>query len=376
MTLSFICVAFPGLDLVQQTLRRVSELDRLPPPLSRLKFWKALDYLVFVLAQSALLTWDMADRTDDPDEKEETERVQEILIHLSNAVYFLSYGHPSDETRKTARTNVEQFADKLMACDSFGASEAVHKFHMFQHFPDFAECHGSAFLWDSFNLEKILGYVGKGVTARVEQGAQVVTNFLLRFHCEDLNGNVSHSSEFNEYVERLGLRRTFFLEKTCLALKYESSDIAPENMAAFAAFLRNRSVGEASGMRGVSRLRVRNFVITSSKFAHRGNVDDSFVQLNGTDFGQIEQMCEVDVSGQKQYLLLLNFFKKEILLFETGEVRHFPENQFPACRTNRSSVYAITKRLFVQKILRSSPFVYNDCDYDFLSIWPNEWYPS
>ena len=353
----------------------MSELDRLPPSLSRLKFWKALDYLAFILAQSALLTWDLADRTDDPDEKEETEAVQEILIHLSNAVYFLSYGHPCEETQRKGRKNVEEFADKLMACESFGSSEAVHKFHMFQHFPDFAERHGSAFLWNSFNLEKILGHIGKGVTARVEQGAQVVTNFLLRFHCEDLNRSVSHSSEFDEYVKKLGLRRTFFLEKTCLPLKYEASDVALQHMAAFAAFLQNDSFGE-SGMKGVTRLRVRNFVITSSKFAHRGNVDDSFVQLNGTAFGQIEQICEVAVSGQRQYLLILNFYKKEVLLQDTGEVRRFPENQFPASRTEKLKVYAITKRLFVQKILRSSPFIHDNCDYDFFSVWPNEWYPS
>lgn len=332
-----------------------------------------MDSLVFIVAESALLTWNLADRTSDPEEEEETELVQEVIVHLANAVYLLSCSQQSEVTKADARHNVEQFAEKMMLSKSFGKSEAVHKFHMFQHFPDFVEAHGPAFLWDSFNLEKFLGLVGNGITARVEQGAQVVTNFLLRFHCKELTGTVSHGPEFDEYLKTSGLRRTFYLEKKCITLKYETCELDEENRRIFDEFLCGRNTG---ALKSVSRVKVRNLILTSSKFTHRGKVNDSYVQLNEKYFGRIDEMCEAFVSGNIEYLISLSLYKKEVLLKETGEVYRFPVNQFPVSPSNERKVFAITKSLSIQKILVSSPFIFNASDFDFFSIWPNEYFPS
>jgi hypothetical protein len=131
-------------------------MDHVTLPLGDFVHWKGVDFMTFLLYESALLTC-------DEDVVADTEYF-ELWTSFANAVYLMHHGRFDDQKKEDARFFLEQFAERYLR--KFKATNAVGNFHKFQHAPDLWKKHGPAFLWDAFNHERLLGIIKRSVTVR------------------------------------------------------------------------------------------------------------------------------------------------------------------------------------------------------------------
>lgn len=180
---------------IQDTVKRVSELDQVCGYLKKCLNYKGIERFNFITAEVALLCSDEGVYRD-------TELYQ-VLVHLANVTYLLHHGRLKAELLVTLREEVQRFASTFKA--KFKASRCTWKFHVLQHFPDLAEKHGPAFLWDAFNFERMLGMMKRDVTATRNQLCQASRNFMLRFQALPLQKTEHYHKDCLEIMRSKGL---------------------------------------------------------------------------------------------------------------------------------------------------------------------------
>ena len=313
------------------------------------------------------------------------ELIRKSFVYLADATYWMHYGDPTEETKKKASESLERFHKTYFHC--YGMTATIPKEHEHQHFDMYLRWHGLAYCWDSFNLERAIGLLNKSVTTRVNHADQLVTNFLVRFHSRILNNLEEHDADAREYLTDLGYDSSFFVTLSTMCT-FESPEPMPTHyVQCIVEYLTSgreeffddvalnstieRSVVQLTR---VSRLKFRNQILTSAAFVHSGNVNDSYVQVGGQIFGQMEELCEVDKSGC--FVMLVRKYQKIVMPNPAGRPVELPHNQFPVRPTNDLVVFSLNDKLFVQKILLIDPYVYNGISYQFFAIRPNDVFQS
>ena len=139
---------------LEDSLHRVSEMDRKPHPLERFSFFNASDMMGFLLYKVGLLCCD--------EDVIQDQIFAGVWCDLADAV-FLLHSENAVENLSEVTKAVETFAENYKAC--FKATNMTWKVHMFQHFPGIVEKHGPAFLTDAFNFERLLNIIKRDTTA-------------------------------------------------------------------------------------------------------------------------------------------------------------------------------------------------------------------
>ena len=139
---------------LEDTMHRVSEMDRKPASLERFSFFTGSDQMGFLLYKVGLLCCD-EDVVQDL-------IFAEVWCDLADAV-FLLHSEDAVQNINAVTRAVETFAESYKAC--FFATNMTWKVHMFQHFPLLVKQHGPAFLTDAFNFERLLNIMKRDTTA-------------------------------------------------------------------------------------------------------------------------------------------------------------------------------------------------------------------
>lgn len=329
--------------------------------------WKALDKFVFILTQVAVVGWDRRMISD--------EKVYRALTYLSNAVYYLHYGKQSPDIVEKARKNIRRFCRAIQSIPGFGKNMCTHKFHVLQHLPDLVEQHGAAFMWDAFNYESLLGTLLKSVTSTVNQGDQLVTNFLLLHHAAVFHKFAEFSNDVQEILtNELGVKLSQFAISlgTCV-LQGDKRPLQEKHADHFRNFA---GVDSNVQIERISRLKFRCQILTSRHFRHRQKVNDSYVCVDERHFGQIHEMCEMTIEDERRFFIMVQVYKKSLVLASTGQRFAFPDNQFPVEPTQETVVYELNDDIFVQKIHYISPVIMWGAYHDFFALRPNDFFCS
>jgi hypothetical protein len=371
-----ILILLIDVENLQAKVHRVSELNSLPPSFSNLTNWTALDYFTFLMAEVAVVCSSPSVLPD--------RLLYKALVYLANAVYYLHYGKQSRGTQKLAHDNVALFSRWFVK--SLGTSHCTHKFHVFQHFPEFLPVHGGAFLFDSFNLERLLGLLKKNITTRVNHVNQGVTNFLLRFHSPLLRSTAQYSESGREFLDSLKLDTSFYLNLSTLCLDVPkgqvNSTISPLHAQLFKdkllkLFPENETIHAFAGLKRASRILHRNFILTSSLFQHTGQVNDSYCCVDERCVGQIVDICFTAEHGT--CMILVQQYRRIIIKNFSGIPVLLPDNQFPVSvdpSTAQLKVFVLSDNLFIQKALLIDDVEIHGKVFTFFALRPNDFFNS
>lgn len=329
--------------------------------------------MTFLLAEVPLI---LLDRKTMPDRG-----MYRVFVYLANAVYYLNYGLMTEEIIDRAEQNTKRFSNQW--CKVCGKKRCIPKFHRFQHFVELVRRHGPAFLWDTFNMERGLGLKGKTVTACVNQVEQVSLNVLTKLHCPLLYDIESYKEPAQNLLKTLGFDNTKFAEMRISILDTKTSEEGVSSLAQgrvnaddaepFMSFLQQEQQwSDDYSLNRVKRVRIRNLTLSSNRYKHTGKVRDCYVCLNGTDFGQIADMCEVRQRGK--FLLRLQKYEKVVLRNSDDHDIILPVNQFPVRPTDTFVVFELNDDLFIQKSLWVDSVPVRDRVLNFMCLRPNEWF--
>jgi hypothetical protein len=109
----------------------------------------------------------------------------------------------------------------------------------------------------------------------------------------------------------------------------------------------------------VLRCRRNGVVLTSKQFVHRGLVNDSYVYLDESNFGQIAEIFRVGEESVENDKLVIKLQKFErVQVTDGSDVITFPEFQFPVKETTDFTFKLVTRSVVVQKACMG---VYDHC---------------
>lgn len=348
------------------TLCRVSELAHLPPSLGQLSKWTALDFSTFILYGVGTVVCDGTLVTNYDFRK--------MIIHLANVVYLLNHGKPSPALEEQLKHEMIAFCELFH--EEYKDDGCTWKYHNFQHMLETLLRHGPAFLWDSFNLEKFVGFVKKIITARRNQVDQGVTCCLLYFHSRAFDEFSTFCPSVKQYLKSFSLMRTLFASMKPAVLKYGNlEDIQVDDMNKIQQFVSSNRVvpRHETQLKRVLKLKHLTQVFTSEGVKHVGKVDDSHVMVDSRIFGQVKEI--VEVKKGTACVMLLALYKKKVMRNNIGMVLDFPINSFPVVETGEVECFYLEKETFVQKIMISS-FVGEFGAVKMFNVKPNEFFHS
>lgn len=365
-------------DAIQRKVRHVKEIDHLPPTLDASMDWKGVDYLNFLLYELPVLVSDEEIMTNSV--------VYETLVYLANSVYLMHHGCLDDEMIVSLEENVAKFAETYVR--AFGESNCTWKFHIFQHFPLLVKIHGPAFLWDTFNGERLLGMLKKDVKSTRFQIIQASMAFLLRHQCkifekkpEGLSGQVV------KQLKKIGMFKDDAQLATIVNQPMRSkavrwNEIDPEEWGRVEACVEEELGISSVLLRSMEFCRVTQFrrrhVLFSSTFSKRydGSVsDDSFISLDEDTFGRINDILWFP--SRKVAIFDVRLYQKKRVSLKSGSAVLFPINQFAVERTNTFQTFVLKDDLHLRKIVHSRLrhlWWPEGVEVDVFGVRPNEWF--
>lgn len=355
-----------GIDTLKQSLHRVSELKHLPPSFGKISNWTALDYMSFYnyLVGSVVCSGLLITKVE----------FRDMVVQFSNIVYYMHHRqvNSNPDFMRRLKESVKAFSELYLTF--FGEEGCTWKFHVLQHIPLFVERYGPAYLWDSYNLESFLHVMGSMITSRRNQASQAVSMFLLRYHATVFSQIPLFCPEMKTFIKSLGFESSFFVSLGTFATEYgdmNSVDVRVFNK--LLDFLKECGVvAEFRDFARIVRLRRRNQILTSSYFKHLGNVDDSYIQVNCTKFGQVLEIVKIGPS----FFIVLDCYKKiKDLTTDSGITLVFPDNQVPVKRADELYVFELEGNTFLQKVVRTTLLLHNNT-YEMFCSCPNDVFSS
>jgi hypothetical protein len=335
---------------------RTSELDQTIMPLVQQKRWRAMDMFIFLHTRIGLL----AARDDFT-----TSNFYNMFVDLADMSYYLNYGRMTPEIISKVKDLGNSFAEKFKA--NMSDKHYVFKFHaLCAHFYRVVKAFGSAMNYDAFCLEFMAGEMKRMSSARVNQMVHLVLNFLLKFH-----------NNFDQYKQYFGRKTIEFFRKTGLnvmdAPRLSIHTITPtkgrdtglctsedlELLRQTPGLQKYANEIDKKTARRVLKIRFGAQCLTSTSFGHRGNTNDSFVQVEGLHFGVIRNLYELNLPSSPEPLFAceLQAYKPVRLDDELGIPIRFPVNQVPRVATDDTYLVHLKAGLFVQKAVV--------CDFNF-----------
>ncbi len=368
----FFLFKLTDVDEASKNMKRPSMIERKMRTFADHGNWKAEDYRQFILSQVGLVC---SQKRFLPDAK-----VYKLLCYLSNLVYLMYDPRVTDDKIAEMERNMVLFVDVYH--DRIGTDGCTWKFHIFQHFIELIKCHGSALFWDGFFRECILGELKKFLTGTRNEDEQIVANFLLSRHAKDYFDSSRLSRRMKEFIDR---ERSKFTGASVLGIVCYSYEIRIEITDDERGCVLALYGSDEREVKRVTRCKKRGVVLSSKRFAHRGNVDDSWVFLSDECFGQVEDMFVVNDEEEKSVVVKLRKYTRVEVMDERsseGEALLFPLNQFIAECNGDVGYYLLDDSVHVQKMsFGSYEHVRKTNDvagheqtvidkYDYVCVWP------
>jgi hypothetical protein len=355
---------FADVDEVVKSVKRPSELERKMRPFSDTGHWKAEDYRQFILSMVGLVCSQQRFMKDL--------KIYHLLVYLSNLVYLMYDPYVTDASIAEMEQNMGLFVDLYHA--RIGSQGCTWKFHIFQHFIQLIKRHGSALFWDGFFRECVVGELKKFLTGTRNEDQQIVSNFLLSRHARRyfdacLSNDRMKAFFDGERPKFRGISLTEIVKFDCEKAT-EVTDQERENV-----FGLYESEEDEEVFR-VKRCKKGGTVLTSRRFAHRGQVDDTWIYLNERTFGQIEDMFVLNSAENKSVVVKLRKYEKVPLMDERtldGDEMLFPINQFPAECTGEFEYHLVDHSVRVQKMttgMLKHQVEEDVTNHTFFCVWP------
>ncbi len=329
------------IDNVMSKMTRPSEHERPMRAYEEYENWKAEDFRQFLLLGVGSIC---SQRRFLPDSN-----LYNVLWSLSNTVSAMMNPRQTSAQIDKARSHLVQFVD--FYTKRLGMGWCTWKFHIFQHFIQLLLKHGSALFWDGFFREDIVGILKLGLTTKRNHDEQAVTNFLLSHHTHPYREKCEKSDRMKAF--RTSCKRRTATGLSPVAVKVidkadeevfdeEKDDV----LSSCGSFVSSWDVPVTR----VLRCRRNGVVLTSKLFKHRGLVNDSFVYLDESNFGQIADIFRVgEESGQNDKIVVkLQMFEKVHLKTGDQEII-FPVFQFPVKETENFTYKLVTRSVVIQK---------------------------
>jgi hypothetical protein len=284
--------------------------------------WKAEDYRQFILSMVGLIS---SQRRFLPDLA-----MYHVLRHLADLVYLMYTPRMTDSIIAEIKRSMKQFVDAYHA--RIGIAGCTWKFHIFHHFIELIERHGSALFFYGFFRECVIGELKKFLSATWNEDEQIVANFLLTHHATRYFESCRLSPRMKTFCESQAPKMTGKSVGSNVALSFKPDPAMESDEIDVVRSFYGASLGQKQVKR-VNRLKHGGTVITSERWNHRGNVDDSWVFFDEENFGRVEDIFVVDGEEEKSFVLKLLKYRKVSVMDEMsseGDELAFPINQFPA----------------------------------------------
>lgn len=359
-------------DLVDK-LRRPSERERKIRKFKEYAHWKAEDYRHFIMTTIGLVC---SQRRFLPDIE-----VYNVLVYLSNLVYLMYTPRVTQEIIEKMKENMIKFVDAYH--DRMGLEACTWKFHVFQHFIELIQVHGSALFWDGYFRECVLGQLKEYATGTLNEDEQIVTNFLVAHHARKYLDACQKSPRMKEFYES---EMTEFTGRSLTEnVRVDSEDASTMRQDEKEVVMNMCGASAGRSMKRVRRLKHGGTVVTSTRFAHRGMVDDTWLYFNDNLFGQVEDMFAIGGDERHTFVVKLKKYGKVSVMDETsidGEELLFPMNQFPAENTGETEFVLVKHSTVLQKMTHGVyEYVVKTRDNlgiitksamtcEYLSVWP------
>ncbi len=335
---------------------RTYELDQTIMPLVQGHKWRAMDNYLFLHTRVGLL----AARDDFT-----TPEFYEMLVQLADLAYWMNYGRMTEAIIKNVESLGNKFAETYKAL--MDPRHWVFKFHaLFAHFHRIMGAFGSAIHYDSFPLEFFLGEMTRMASTRCNQMVQLVLNYLLKFHSNIDNYRPYFGQKTKNFLKSQGLdgmdapRLAIY---TITGTRKSDSGVCGEDeleeLRGTDGLVQYAGEILQGNVRRVLKIRFGAQCLTSTKFGHRGQTNDSFVQIDGTHFGAIRCLYKLTVPSSPEPLFAcrLQLYEPVRLDGTDGLPIRFPVNQCPRKATDRFRTFHLAPELFVQKAIV--------CDFNF-----------
>lgn len=362
---------------MQRRVWNVDEIDHLPPTLDPHKKWKGLDYLNFLLYELPLLASDDTIISNGD--------FYEMLVYFANSVYLLHHDFVLDRMEELEE-NVRAFARKYI--EVLGASNCTWKFHVFQHFPLLVRIHGPAFLFDTFNGERILGMLKNDVKSTRKQIIQATEAFLLRHQCSLLQKRPeTFSPEVAEELRKYGVFKEDAYLANLVNEPMESRDVRVTDLPDAERERVTRCLMEELGIsvnraqrlpvERVTKFRRRHMAITSIHYGRNAGskTENSFISLDEERFGRVNDI--LSFRDRTVTVFDVQLYERDEVLRDSGERILYPLNQFPVRPTDRYETFVLSDDMVLRKIVYSQ-LTYREWPaglyVDMFSIRPNEWF--
>lgn len=326
---------------------RIAEIDHTMMSITKCASWVGQDTMQFLLTRIGLL--------GAREEMVKDDDFYDLLVTFANTMYWASYGRMNEGVILKVESLVQE--QQVLWYKCFDRTFGLWKEHTLGHLVDFIRRYGPTYLFDAFIFEYNGGQLKRYQTSRVSQTSQIALNYLLGYH-SIIARCVPHMNEnIVKYLRRVGFGKKTNIRMRILATKFPVKNrncVVSQNVRdRILRFLPLNGV-DVSGEVTICRLLKMRFGVvelSSAKVIRTGQVDNSFVQIDGEIFGCIDDMFRVAVSGKYYFVLKIACFDPITLLNDSGTKVRFPDNQMPRERTNRSSMVLVEEKTFVQKAI-------------------------
>ena len=363
---------FKKFDDMMDSMTRVSESDRNCRHLETFTDWKAYDALQFLLHDVALLC--------SNETIIKSKEVYKSLVHLSNMVYLSHYGRQSENIRRKHRRESKRFCKVFV--EKFTEEYNTYKVHVVTaHGSEFLDIHGSASYTDGFNLERFISCLKKLCTTNKLHMGQIFRNFLIKHHSKSLQNMDGFSDAARETLNENGFFSDEFYCKfeDVVKSKHETQVFPRDVRAALNSFITNdlKTDPRTLKLTRVTRMIRKSIILESSEAKHKANtkINDSYIHLEGGEFGQISDIAYEENSGQ--FLFVMKKFVRVTPTYSNNETIPYPINQIPYDEAQFPDlhVFLLTQEMLIQKAQVSiSNYYHNGNRVRFFSIQPNEWF--
>ena len=313
--------------------------------MDQVKNWVGQDTYQFIMTRIGLL--------GAREEMVGNDDFHKLLVAFANAMYYGNLGRMTHEVMD----KFEKYVREAQTLWYVVFTEECYwwKGHIFGHAPEFVRRFGPLHVFDAFILEYSGGQLKRNLTARVGQTQQVVTQHLLMYHnvlgrCSELfNKDVAATMKVLGYNAKTSARmRIRGLTRPKEEDKQRASVLETEAVLIELA-RHNIDVPEKQVVGRWSSIKFGVTSLCSSKKIRKGEVDNSFVQIDREFFGSITDIFDAVIDNKSYFMLKVVHFDPVELTGDSGAVVLFPDNQRPRQKTGKYSFVLLHETTFVQK---------------------------
>lgn len=216
---------------------------------------------------------------------------------------------------------------------------------------------------------------------------QAARNFVLKYQSTALLQSLNFSDRARSALQRYGFAPDFFTtfsihHAASMDEKHNAPSVSDNAQKALDTYMNSDlSLSHVSGtaisrLSHVSKFNVR-LMSTSGRICLRiadsTRTNDTFVRINERDFGEIEELFQIEC--EDLFLLVLKKFEKIRVTKDDGDTILMPRNTYPFVRTTEYSVHKIDREIFIQKGSYCLLEYYGDSNaYECVTFRPNDWF--